>query len=523
MAGQAEQFYNAKDVEEAVQRGIQRGIASFRNEDLRVPGVTSLSSSGGLNVSGVISRARDLLRSNIGSVSSSLQASVAQQPKRRRIGHQYTHKSVKQPEQKTLEISVVDFMAREEFVDENGIIPQVLPNYNLGKDDILFSGTVDLLSNDKEDAIRTKITEVLASRIPGILPEDFSFVKVSRKQVCTPACKGGQKWDYPQVKAIAGQGKLYVRLLKPQATMGLEEPSTMNDHPSSIHVPEYEPQSLNECIVARMSAPTICSPQPSTSTACVSSNSINRGTLSNKGTELQSAAVNILTCQQTFDEDEQKDIDNLRTMFPDKDTSYLSEVRRNNITLNDTIDDILGMEALEGWFLPCSFKDALVSHRLKYASEEEVNRINVDRESLWEDSIITFKSPKLDPRGTLRVKFSGEAGLDAGGLRMEYCSLLAKAIFSSEASLFEGSSDRYVPIYNASAIQSDIFGLVGKMMSYMIFHHDVPFRCISPAVYEYLVTGDLDKAARLSSVLDVPDWEIREVISKVCSNNIRNN
>ncbi|XP_068741923.1 G2/M phase-specific E3 ubiquitin-protein ligase-like [Montipora capricornis] len=53
------------------------------------------------------------------------------------------------------------------------------------------------------------------------------------------------------------------------------------------------------------------------------------------------------------------------------------------------------------------------------------------------------------------------------------------------------------------------------MMSYMIFHHDVPFRCISPAVYEYLVTGDLDKAARLSSVLDVPDWEIREVISKL--------
>ncbi|XP_068727937.1 uncharacterized protein, partial [Montipora capricornis] len=476
MAGQAEQFYNAKDVEEAVQRGIQRGIGSFRNEDLRVPGVTSLSSSGGLNVSGVISRARDLLRSNIGSVSSSLQASVVQQPRRRRIGHQYTHKSVKQPEQKTLEISVVDFIAREEFVDENGIIPQVLPNYNLGKDDILFSGIN------------------------------------ARKQVCTPACKGGQKWDYPQVKAIAGQGKLYVRLLKPQATMGLEEPSTMNDHPSSIHVPEYEPQSLNECIVARMSAPTICSPQPSTSTACVSSSSINRGTLSNKGTELQSAAVNILTCQQTFDEDEQKDIDNLRTKFPDKDKSYLSEVRRNNITLNDTIDDILGMEALE---VPCSFKDALVSHRLKYASEEEVNRINVDRESLWEDSIITFKSPKFDPRGTLRVKFSGEAGLDAGGLRMEYCSLLAKAIFSSEASLFEGSSDRYVPIYNASAIQSDIFGLVGKMMSYMIFHHDVPFRCISPAVYEYLVTGDLDKAARLSSVLDVPDWEIREVISKL--------
>lgn len=47
-------------------------------------------------------------------------------------------------------------MAREEFVDENGIIPQVLPNYNLGKDDILFSDTVDLLSNDKEDAVQQR-------------------------------------------------------------------------------------------------------------------------------------------------------------------------------------------------------------------------------------------------------------------------------------------------------------------------------------------------------------------------------
>ena len=139
----------------------------------------------------------------------------------------------------------------------------------------------------------------------------------------------------------------------------------------------------------------------------------------------------------------------------------------------------------------------------------------MDREALWEDSIITFKSPNFDARGTLRVRFAGEAGLDAGGLRMEYCSLLAKAIFSREASLFEGSTDRFVPIYNTSAIQSDIFGLAGKMMSYMIVHHDVSFSCMSPAVYEYLVTGDLDKAARLSSVLDVPDWDIREIISKV--------
>ena len=47
---------------------------------------------------------------------------------RRRIGHHYTKKSEKQPEQKTLEVTVIYFMALEEFVDEKGKIPQVVPD-----------------------------------------------------------------------------------------------------------------------------------------------------------------------------------------------------------------------------------------------------------------------------------------------------------------------------------------------------------------------------------------------------------
>ena len=87
-------------------------------------------------------------------------------------------------------------------------------------------------------------------------------------------------------------------------------------------------------------------------------------------------------------------------------------------------------------------------------------------------------------------------------------------MISKEASLFEGSTDRCVPMYNTSAIQSDIFALAGKMMRYMIVHHDVSFSYMSPAGYEYLVTGDLDKVARMSSVLDLPNWDIYEVIQR---------
>lgn len=50
--------------------------------------------------------------------------------------------------------------------------------------------------------------------------------------------------------------------------------------------------------------------------------------------------------------------------------------------------------------------------------------MKINRETLWEDTIITFKNPKFDARGTFRVRFAGEAGLDAGGLRIEYSTLL---------------------------------------------------------------------------------------------------
>jgi len=55
----------------------------------------------------------------------------------------------------------------------------------------------------------------------------------------------------------------------------------------------------------------------------------------------------------------------LKTMFPEKDESYLSDVRRNNITLNDTIDDIFGVEALEGWFYFTKKVNVLIRYLLE--------------------------------------------------------------------------------------------------------------------------------------------------------------
>ena len=199
---------------------------------------TSVHSVG---ISGVIGRAHDLLRTNARSVGSTVSRALCYQPKRRRLEHQYLSKERK-PEVKTLEVTVIAYVDREDFADNDGNIREVIPDYSSGKDDVLFTGTVDLMTNDKEDMIRSKLVDVFKTRISGLKPNDFSFVKVSRKIVSTPACKDGHKWDYPQIKAIEGQGKLYVRLDKPPQSspilsMSAQSASSVASNPVSLDVP----------------------------------------------------------------------------------------------------------------------------------------------------------------------------------------------------------------------------------------------------------------------------------------------
>lgn len=297
-----------------------------------LPGRASNHESSSRNVAGVIGRARDLLRSNTMSVSNALGTSLgsAPQPKRRRIGHQYTSsKPAKPAEQKTLEISVVDFMDIGEFGDENGKIPDVLPNYNLGKDDILFSGTLDLMTDDKEEAIRSKIVEVLSSRLPGITPMDFSFVKVCRKQVSTPACKQGHRWDFPQIKTITGQGKLYVRLNKPQQEMrGTTTPPTPPDTQIEIEdtgdIATPGPSGITSDDTTALSC-LEAEEKPPESTAAI-----------NQKQTRKHATPNVLG------EEDRNDVAYLKNMFPNMDEAYLIDKRQSNITLQDTVEEILG-------------------------------------------------------------------------------------------------------------------------------------------------------------------------------------
>ena len=144
-----------------------------------------------------------------------------------------------------------------------------------------------------------------------------------------------------------------------------------------------------------------------------------------------------------------------------------------------------------------------------------IQKFTIYRQELWEDSIATFKNPKLKEAFWPHVRFFGEAGVDEGGLSREYGLILCEELFSFNANLFEGKETRKLPIYNINDILSSLYYLAGKMVAYLIIHLDIGVPMLSPAFYNYLVFEDIEKASEYCSICDIPDYEINDWIEKV--------
>ena len=240
----------------------------------------------------------------------------------------------KKPEVKTFEVTVIAYVDRDDFTDNDGNVAKVIPDYNIGKDDVLFTGTVDLMTSDKEDTIRSKLVDVFKTRISGLSPNDLSFVKVSRKIVSTPACKEGRKWDFPQIKAINGQGKLYVRLENSHiASLADQSVSSISRNPVSLNVSgESSTSEGTEPYLPLASVShTIDLDQPSTS----GHQQIDLDQPSTSGLQRIHLNQPSTSGHHRIDLDDSQDNEALQMLFPDRTTEYLHGVRQNNITLQE--------------------------------------------------------------------------------------------------------------------------------------------------------------------------------------------
>ena len=110
---------------------------------------------------------------------------------------------------------------------------------------------------------------------------------------------------------------------------------------------------------------------------------------------------------------------------------------------------------------------------------------------MWEDTVALFKSTRFDPTKSPRVKFEDEEGIDAGGLRREYFTLLMKAVTNHPA-LLEGQENKRAITYNTSALQSNLYFIAGRMIGCAIMHCDIGVPVFSKSMYYFISHETVD-------------------------------
>lgn len=120
------------------------------------------------------------------------------------------------------------------------------------------------------------------------------------------------------------------------------------------------------------------------------------------------------------------------------------------------------------------------SHQLQLR-KDGCNRFTVNREELWCDSIVLFKSPDFCVEHPLRIRFQGEAGVDAGGLSRDMQPFFGMLFFQQKHAFLKGkvTGDFLCTMVMLCYTVGNMFVLAGKMVSYLISHYDVGFPCLT--------------------------------------------
>ena len=75
---------------------------------------------------------------------------------------------------------------------------------------ILEEGLTEISSDDNEETIKRKLVEILPQSLTSC--SGMNFLSISRKELRKPALPPDHKWSLDRLKAVVGQGKLYVQL-----------------------------------------------------------------------------------------------------------------------------------------------------------------------------------------------------------------------------------------------------------------------------------------------------------------------
>jgi len=114
--------------------------------------------------------------------------------------------------------------------------------------------------------------------------------------------------------------------------------------------------------------------------------------------------------------------------------------------------------------------------------------LNIRRDHLIEDTLNELSKPNVNLQSELKVKFTGEQGVDEGGVRKEFFILLIRQIFDPNYGMFSYNKKTRLYWFNHYSFEPKIkYELIGKIFGLSIYNNTILDVKLPIVVYKKLL------------------------------------
>lgn len=118
--------------------------------------------------------------------------------------------------------------------------------------------------------------------------------------------------------------------------------------------------------------------------------------------------------------------------------------------------------------------------------------IEVRRDNLIEDSLNVLSKKNINFKKELKVKFAGEQGVDAGGVKKEFFQLIVRQIFDPAYSMFNYNEETRTYWFNPDTLESRIkFELIGFILGLALYNSVILDIHFPRVVYKKLLGNEI--------------------------------
>ncbi|KAF7551962.1 hypothetical protein G7046_g7566 [Stylonectria norvegica] len=139
-------------------------------------------------------------------------------------------------------------------------------------------------------------------------------------------------------------------------------------------------------------------------------------------------------------------------------------------------------------------RDALFNNLNNHTNVNQYLDLDIRRDCLVDDSLkqvsATVGALNEDVKKQLRIKFRGEEGIDAGGLRKEWFLLLVREVFHPDHDMFLYDEDSQTCYFNPNSFEaSSQFFLVGVVLGLAIYNSTILDVALPPFAFRKLIAS----------------------------------